>query len=246
MTDEFHPEIIAEIGVNFLGSIDLAKYMIRQAKYCGCSTAKFQLYSVDALFPDKKIMAQGRNWYSEVKRCELSREQVTELATYCDGVGIEFLCSAFDLERLSWLEELHVRRHKIASLMNKNVDYLKAVCQTGKPILISCMPGDYIPFPSSLYSYLYCVPHYPTKLRELHFSQISFPYKYIGFSDHTVGIEAAMVAFAKGAQLVEKHFTLAHDLLGPDHICSATPEEMRRLVGFAGRMSLMLGDLTTL
>ena len=95
--------IVAEIGINWQGDILLAYEMIYTAKTCGADIAKFQLYDVDKLFPDKKIIAQGKNWYEEVKRTQLTREQAFELAEYCRRLGIEFMCSVFDLERLGLL-----------------------------------------------------------------------------------------------------------------------------------------------
>ena len=91
--------IIAEMGIAHLGDIMIAKKMILVAKMVGADIIKTQLYDVDALFPDKKVMAQGKNWYDVVKKCQLPQWQLDELANFADRVGLEFLASAFDLRR---------------------------------------------------------------------------------------------------------------------------------------------------
>lgn len=221
--------IIAEAGINHNGSMALARLLILRAKLCGCNAAKFQVYSVDKLFPDKQILAQDKNWYKEVKGTELTKNQVIDLADYCAHEKIEFLASAFDLERLGWLEEVGVKRHKIATRMNQNREYIDAVLATGKETLISSQTP--VPY-HSMFRPLYCIPEYPTPPEHLKLPDFNCNWK--GFSDHTIGIEAAMMAISKGATYIEKHFTIdRHDTSGPDHICSSEPAEMKKLVEFA-------------
>ena len=234
--------IIAEIGVNNNGDMERAKYLIQCAHDCGAQIAKFQLYDVATLFPDGEIMAQGRNWYNEVLKTQLSRGQVWELAAHCDKVVVEFMASAYDIERLSWLEEIGVKRHKVATRMNQDKVFVQAVVSTGKPMLLSCLANYYIftPLPIDRVKFLYCIPKYPTSLTDLHFDKVDFT--RMGFSDHTIGIEAAMIALSRGAQVIEKHFTLdKHDMREPDHICSAEPQELRELVDFAKKVKVVLG-----
>lgn len=230
--------IIAEAGINHNGNIETAKELIRQAKECGADIWKTQLYDVGKSFLGKKIIAQGRNWYEEVKKTQLSKDQTFLLADYCKEVGIEFMASAPDLERLGWLEEIGVKRHKVGSSMNKNKELIDVMLKTGKQILIS----DKIPVsyynPGQTkhhqYSVLYCIPEYPTSLLKLKLSKVLFGTAFVGFSDHTQGIEASMVAMARGAIIIEKHFTLDKtDPRGPDHICSVELDELRQLVRFA-------------
>ena len=168
-----------------------------------------------------------------------------EIADYCNQVRIEFMASAFDRERLTWLEEIGVKRHKIPNRY-KSSSILNAMKETGKQIIISTYPED--PFVESElwcgtclaahnYKFLYCVSDYPTKLKDLHFSKIEFIDRdYDGFSDHTVGLEASMIAMSRGAQIIEKHFCLKRDNSNPDMICSIEPHELRRLVEFARKV----------
>ena len=237
-------QIIAEIGISHGGNMELAKDMITIAKKMGADCVKFQLYEVDKLFPDKQIIAQGKNWYEEVKKTELIYEQVARLAAYCRTIDIEFMGSCYDLERLSWLEEVGVKRHKVGSRANKDIELIKAMTATNKPILISTnYPMDfYYPLSASDANLfvLYCIPHYPTELSELQFDKVDFNSHYTGVSDHTRGVTAAKIALSRGCKILEKHFCLKRDDSNPDMICSITPEELKTLVKFAKKVEEVL------
>jgi len=226
--------IIAEAGISHQGSISLAKNMIEVAKICGADIWKTQLYDVDKLFPDKRIMAQNRNWYEEVKKTQLDKEQVFELANYCKVVGIEFLASCFDLERLSWLEEAGVKRHKVASKMNRDRELILGISSTNKEILVSSKLEPLTNLDiltEKMYKRLYCIPNYPTLLGDLEFRKINFPYIFQGISLHYPGIEPALMAAARGAKIIEVHFCLSRKVVdNPDITSSLEPNELKELV----------------
>lgn len=230
-------EVIAEIGINHGGSMDLAEYLILEAKRCGADVAKFQLSDVDVTFPDKKIMAQEKNWYNEAKKAQLSKEQVLELAECCKEVGIEFFASATDLERLGWLEEVGVKRHKVAYRMNQDKVLIETMLKTGKQVLISHRE-DY-KFPGSIkywnkYISLYCIPEYPTPLSNCKLQYVDFIHDYSGLSSHYPGIEPALYAIARGAKIIEVHFCLSRKkIIGPDITSSIEPKELKELVRIA-------------
>jgi sialic acid synthase SpsE len=220
-------EIVAEIGQNHNGDMDLALKMIRQAKANGADVVKFQIYDARVLFPQK-----GNEWFEYNCQTELSRDQVELLAEECDRVGIEFFASVFDVERVGWTEDVGVKRYKIASRSIHDRDLVQAIARTGKPVIASLGMWEGAEFPvietrAPVY-FLYCVSKYPAELSELKLGSVDFE-KYSGFSDHSIGITAALVAFSRGAGIVEKHFTLDRSLYGPDHLCSMTPEELVRL-----------------
>lgn len=222
-------EIIAEIGQNHNGDIELARRLIHAAKDCGADVAKFQLYDARRLF-----QSEGNPWYDYNCVTELSRADVKILTRVCDEVGIEFMASVFDVERLTWLEEVGVKRHKIASRSVNDSALIDAVAATGKPVLVSLGMWDEVEFPVVLndnVGYLYCISKYPTPLEELHIGQIDFV-RFAGFSDHTIGISASVAALACGAGVVEKHFTLDKGMYGPDHGGSMTPIELRQIANF--------------
>lgn len=224
-------EIIAEIGQNHNGDMGLAKELIQAASENGADAAKFQLYDARALFPK-----EGNPWYDYNLRTELSRDDVVFLAEACAGAGIEFISSVFDPERVAWLEEVGVARHKIASRSIGDAALIKAAAATGKPLLVSLgmWEGSGLPeidAPGGAL-FFHCVSKYPTPLEDVRLTGVDFAGAYAGFSDHTVGISAAVAAFARGAGIVEKHFTLDKSMYGPDHVCSMDPTELRALSGF--------------
>ncbi|AMD91758.1 N-acetylneuraminate synthase family protein [Desulfomicrobium orale] len=231
-------EIIAEIGQNHNGDMNLAFELIAEAKRNGADAAKFQLYDAAVLFP-----RENNPWYEYNLSTELSRDDTARLAECCARMGIEFLASVFDAERVAWLEELGVRRYKIASRSIRDQELIGRLCRTGKPLLVSLGMWDKPEFPSIPsgvpVSFLYCVSQYPTPLERLHLGQVDFT-RYAGLSDHTVGISAAQAALARGAGIIEKHFTLDRNMHGPDHVCSMTPGELAGLSGFRDDLRRLL------
>lgn len=224
-------EIIAEIGQNFNGDIILAKELIRLAKLNGADVAKFQVYDAKALFPKN-----GNEWYDYNCKTELTKEHLEILRDECDNIGIEFMASVFDEERVEWLERLGIKRFKIASRSVYDESLKNKIFSTKKPIIISLGMWDGDEFPEikspSKVDFLYCISKYPTNLECLHFNNVDFKEKYSGFSDHTLGIVAPIVAMSRGAKIIEKHFTLDKNMYGPDHSCSMNPDELKELVIF--------------
>lgn len=228
-------EIIAEIGQNHNGDMTLAKRLITEAKAAGASVAKFQVYSARALFPK-----EGNEWFDYNCRTELSRADVEVLAAECDRVGIEFMASVFDVERVSWLERIGMRRYKIASRSVNDRPLIEACAATGRRLILSLGMWHGEGFPSVSapggIDFLYCISKYPTPLADLKLASVDFT-RYAGFSDHTLGVEVAMAALARGARIIEKHFTLDKTSYGPDHACSMTPEELGTLCRFRDRLA---------
>jgi sialic acid synthase SpsE len=232
------PEIIAEIGQNHNGDIALAKRLIAEAKAAGASVAKFQVYDARALFPK-----EGNEWYDYNCKTELSRADVDALANECARVGIEFMASVFDVARVAWLEAVGMRRYKIASRSIVDKPLIEAVAATGKRVLVSLGQWNGAAFPPVAapggVDFLYCISKYPTELVDLHLGSVDFA-RYAGFSDHTIGTAAPMAALARGARIIEKHFTLDKTMYGPDHSGSMTPDELARLVEFRDAMLMAL------
>lgn len=204
------PLIIAECGQNFCGNMELAKKLISLAKENGADLVKFQLYDHNILYKD----------HPEIPDVALSFDEANMLFDYGEEVGIEVFFSVFDVERVKWCEEIGVKRYKVAYSQSYNIDLLRAIRAANKPILISS--DGY-----QLGQTLYCVPQYPVKLSELHLGDVDF--NKLGFSDHTIGLDAAKIALARGAQIIEKHFAIDHQT-GVDAQWSMTPEELKELV----------------
>jgi sialic acid synthase SpsE len=228
-------EIIAEIGQNHNGDMQLARRLIAEAKAAGADVAKFQVYDARALFPK-----EGNEWYDYNCKTELSRNDIEMLARECEREGIEFMASVFDVERVGWLEHVGMRRYKIASRSVRDNKLIEAVAKTGKPMLVSLGMWGESDFPKITapggVEFLYCVSKYPTELSDLQFSRVNFA-QYAGFSDHTLGIDAAMIALSRGARIIEKHFTVDRGMYGPDHSGSMTPADLEALSRFRGNLA---------
>ena len=125
-------KIIAEIGQNFNGDIDIAIKLILEAKKNGADIAKFQLYNAKELFS-----IEGNPWYEYNCSTELSYNDAKKLKQVCDDNDIEFMASAFDVERVDWLEDIGVLKHKIASRSIFDQDLISKVLKTNKPTFIS-------------------------------------------------------------------------------------------------------------
>ena len=231
-------EIIAEIGQNHNGDMALAVELIHAAKEAGADVAKFQVYDAKALFPK-----ENNPWYEYNLSTELSREQILLLAGECATAGIEFMASVFSPELVPLLEEAGVKRYKVASRSVRDGALMNALAATGKPLLVSLGMWDGAQFPkvptNAPVRFLHCIARYPAPLEDLGLSRVDFT-RYAGFSDHSEGITAAMTALARGAGIIEKHFTLDKNMFGPDHICSMTPDELRELCRFREELARCL------
>lgn len=222
--------LIAEIGQNHNGDMHLARELISAAKSCGADVAKFQVFEARSLFS-----RSGNPWFEYNLATELRRSQVEELAQCCADVGIEFMASAFDPVRVGWLEDVGVRAHKIASRSIHDDALIAAVAATGKDVIVSLgmWQGPQLPvLPiDAPVHFLHCISQYPTPLGAVKLADVDFT-ELAGFSDHTVGRTAAFVAIARGARIVEKHFTLDKTMYGPDHAGSADPADLRAIARF--------------
>lgn len=231
-------ELIAEIGQNHNGDMGLAKELIHAAKASGADVAKFQLF--DALSTFGK---ENNPWFDYNCQTELSRDQVEMLADECRNAGIEFMSSVFDVSRIAWLEDVSVKSHKVASRSVHDRDLLTALGNTGKRLIVSLGMWDGSTFPDVTskgpVDFLYCISKYPTPLDDLNFAAVDFT-RYAGFSDHTLGITAPCAAMARGAKIIEKHFTLDKTTYGPDHEGSMTPDELSELDRFRREVVLCL------
>jgi sialic acid synthase SpsE len=224
-------EIIAEIGQNHNGDMRVADDLIKAAKRAGADVAKFQVYDARALFPPK---AQNP-WFDYNCSTELKKTDVLRLAESCEKVGIEFMASVFDTERIEWLEEAGVRRYKIASRSINDENLIAAVAATGKPLIVSLGAWKQPVFPNieapGGVEYLYCIAKYPAPPADLKLGSVDFE-RYAGFSDHSEGTTAACAAIVLGARILEKHMTMDKAAYGPDHSCSMTPDELERIHSF--------------
>ena len=225
-------KLIAEIGQNHDGDISLAVELIDLAAEAGAHFAKFQLYDAKKLFPGPDT----NPWYEYNLSTELTYDDLLLLVDHCKARKIQFMASAFDEERLGWLERQSVCMHKIASRTVTDTALVNKILSTGKPTLLSLGHWNKPSLPFNSHSnaplYLHCVSQYPAPLHSLNLFGVDFSL-ISGFSDHSEGLHAAYAAIALGSKYIEKHFTIDKNRYGPDHSCSMIPAELSELSSFA-------------
>lgn len=262
------PYIIAEIGSNHNGSMDLAKKIIDSAKECGADAVKFQSWTPSSLIAREEYERNqsyddgdgGKKHFGSLKemveKYYLREEQHYELKEYCDTVGIDFCSSAFSKDEIDLLNQLNVPFFKVASMDINNLELLKHMAQYQKPILLSTGMATLAEIETAVKALenegnkqiviLHCVSIYPPKYEDINLNNIkmlqqAFDYP-IGFSDHTIGTSIPIVSVVLGACLIEKHFTLDKDMPGWDHKISADPTELKEIVKESKNIAKSLGS----
>jgi sialic acid synthase SpsE len=236
--------VVAEIGNNHEGDLELAAEMVRQAARSGVGAVKFQTVRAADL-----VRRAESARYERLKRFELSQEQFASLSALAHKLGLLFVSTPLSLEAAGLLEPL-VDAYKIASGDNDFFPLLDRVAHTGKPVIVSTGVSDLEQIAAAVGSLraqwhahnvtgelglLHCVSSYPTPHEQANLRSIPFLAERfdctIGYSDHTLGTDAAVLAVAAGARIIEKHFTLNKQHSDfRDHQLSADPAEMETLV----------------
>lgn len=243
------PIVIAEIGGNHGGSLDLAKEMVSAAVEAGTPYVKFQTYQAE------RLVGRDHPAFDAFVEEGFSFDQFRELKSYCDTVGAVFLSTPFDPESADLLEGLAVPAYKIASGDLTYTSLISHVARFGKPILLSTGVSTWDDVDRAVAEVsktdtpvilLHCVAAYPCADEEMDLMVIqSLADRYdrpVGFSDHTRGIEMALASVALGAVVIEKHFTTDTSLPGGDNDLSITPDELSVLVKGVSRIYGSLGD----
>lgn len=246
--------IIAEVGVNHNGSLEVAKELALAAAQAGCDAVKFQTFRAQELVTKEAPRAryQERNCpggssqsqLQMLKALELSDDAFFCLSQYCEELGIEFLSTPFDMPSVELLESIGVKRYKIGSGNLTDKPLLEAVAATGKPVILSCGMSTLEEVAEAIswlekegcpsISLLHCTSNYPTDYADVNMRAMatlkdSFGVR-VGYSDHTIGFEIPLMAVALGAEIVEKHITLDPSMDGPDHLVSLPAGELAGMV----------------
>jgi sialic acid synthase SpsE len=247
INSNYNIKLIAEIGWNHGGDMELAKDMITAAAAAGADYAKFQTWSVDRL--------KNGPWDSDGRRAiyekaELSVDDHKLLIEHCAAVGVKFLSSVFSLQDAKLLFELGCREVKIPSFESRNHQLLKYCNETFDTVFMSTgtstasevLDSKAIFKKATLYL-LHCVSTYPgtyekANLPKMHFLQSI--HDLVGYSDHIEGIESAKVAVAQGAMVIEKHFTVDRNLPGRDNKFAILPQELLALSKFISYYNNMM------
>lgn len=262
--------IIAEIGCNHNGDKVLARKMVLEAHKCGVDGVKFQTFKADALISkhapkaeyQKVTTGTADSQLEMTRKLELSQEDYLELRDYAISLGLDVFSTPFDLDSIAFLAQAGQSVWKIPSGEITNRPYLEKIAQIkceNKRIILSTGMALIEEVEACLQvlleagakkeeiTILHCNTEYPTPDQDVNVLAISdfhkhFPEYSIGFSDHSVGSVAAVLASALDIVMIEKHFTLDKSMPGPDHKASATPTELKEIVNNVRRAEMMRGS----
>ncbi|MBC7617565.1 MAG: N-acetylneuraminate synthase [Candidatus Saccharibacteria bacterium] len=257
--------IIAEAGVNHNGDIAMALQLCDAAKKAGADAVKFQTFRAEDLVvrgaptAEYQVRQTGdQDQYLLLERLELSEAQHQKIKTYCDVIGIEFFSTPFSVDAVDMLVKLGVKRLKLSSGELTHRALVEHAAATQLPLLMSTGMGtmqeimEAVAWISAARGHLrdvvvlHCTSAYPAPDKALNLLAMQSMARdlnvAIGYSDHSLGIEAPLAAVALGASVIEKHLTLDRHLPGPDHSASLEPDEFLRMMQGIRRVSAMLGD----
>ena len=258
--------IIAEAGVNHNGDIELAKRLIREAARAGADIVKFQSFTASKIVSKSAPKASYQNATTDpgesqlemVRKLELSHADHLVLIKECEKQGIQFFSTAFDFDSFDMLVDLGLRMIKVPSGELTNLPLLRHISRHGFPLILSTGMAtigeidsaleviEQAGTPRSQVTILHCTTEYPAPMADVNLramdtlrSAFGTP---VGYSDHTEGIEIPIAAVARGATLIEKHFTLSRTMPGPDHRASLEPQELAAMVRGIRKVEQALGD----
>lgn len=248
-TKLYRPYVIAEIGVNHEGSMELAKRLVNEAKEGGADAVKFQSYKAETLASKDSPSYWDTTKEPTTSQYELFKkhdkfwiDEMQELKNYCDTVGIEFLSTPFDIESADFLNNM-MDVYKISSSDITNKPFIEYMCKFGKPIVLSTGASglseiqeavSWIEKYGNPLALLHCVLNYPTPDKNANLGMIlglkkAFPDKIIGYSDHTLpqDMKVCEMATMLGSVIIEKHFTHDKTLPGNDHYHAMDKEDLK-------------------
>jgi N,N'-diacetyllegionaminate synthase len=264
--------VIAEAGVNHNGSLEMALQLVDAARDAGADAVKFQTFRAeDVVTPNAATADYQRSNTGEtsqfgmIKKLELDEAQHARIARHCRDEGIEFFSTPFSEDAVAMLVRLGVHRIKLPSGEITNKPLLECAAETGLPLLMSSgmatmeevqtaigwiaqrWQARKLPPPSAAnLTLMHCTSAYPAPAQALNLRAIATMAQAtglpVGYSDHSVGVEAALAAVALGATAIEKHLTLDKALPGPDHLASADPDEFAAMARGIRNVEDMRGD----
>jgi N-acetylneuraminate synthase/sialic acid synthase len=250
ITQESDMYVIAEIGNNHQGDVEICKKMMKKAHFCGADALKLQKKDIKSAYTQKLLDSPYDNansfgaTYGEHKYAlEFSEDEYMELVDYAYIRNLTLFATAFDINSAYFLEKCGTPVHKTASGCLSHSPLIEVLAGFNKPIIISTggwgrkdidRVYDFLKQKKASFCFLYCIASYPNKTEEMHLSTIKdmmerYPDIIIGLSDHHPGIKTAVGAYYNGARIIEKHFTLDRSAKGPDHSFSLEPTGLEKL-----------------
>lgn len=258
--------IIAEAGVNYNGSLDLAKKMVYKAKEAGADIIKFQTSKPELVISrfaekadyQKKTTGTDESQLDMVRKLILKYEDFAELKKLCGEVGIGFLSTPFDLDSVDYLHSIGMDIWKIPSGEITNLPYLEKIGGYNQQLILSTgmstlqEVGEAIKIlvksgtEKQKIRLLHCTTEYPAPYEDVNLMAMQTMRDQfgleVGYSDHTKGLEIPVAAVALGATIIEKHFTLDRNMEGPDQKASIEPDELAEMVRTIRHVEVAIGD----
>jgi len=255
--------IIAEIGINHNGSIDVAKQLIDIAHVAGCDAVKFQKRNPDVCVPEhqKSVMREtpwGKMTYLEYKyKVEFGDSEYNEIDQYCKQKGIDWSASPWDLDSLYFLNKYNLSFIKIPSALLNNLDLISEAAKTAKKLILSTGMSTIEEVDSAVeaikasnsncdFALLHCNSSYPAPNEDLNLRCIkTLQDRYnceVGYSGHEFGLTTSVASLCMGATIIERHITLDRTMWGTDQMCSVEPQGLIKLVRGVKELNQALGD----
>jgi len=252
--------IIAEIGINHNGDIDIAKQLIDVAKTAGADAVKFQKRTIDLVYSEEFLDSPRESPWGKTQRAqkegiEFGIDEYIEIDSYCKKIGIEWFASAWDIESQKFLNQFGMRYNKVASAMIVYEELLKEVASEKRHTFISTgMAGindigravEIFKNADCPFELMHCVSTYPMDDEDANLNCIiSLRELYkcdVGYSGHEVGLAVSYAAAALGISSLERHITLSHAMYGSDQAASVEPIGFMQLVGAVRKINRAMGD----
>jgi sialic acid synthase SpsE len=252
ISKRYPPFLIAEASLNHNGKIDLAYRMITVAKAAGVDAIKFQTYKAD------EFCNKESELYEIFKECELKDSDWESIKKMCDDLKITFLSTPQNYSDLEILLKLGMKAIKVGADDLNNFPLITQYAKTKLPIILSCGMAYGVEIEGAVNTILriqknypiillHCTSLYPAGARDVNMKKLStiarsYPACIPGYSDHTVGSTAAIMAIALGAKVLETHFTLDNNMPGPDHKFSKNPDDLKQWVKAIREAHMMIGQ----
>jgi len=256
---DYPPLVIAEIGINHEGSLQVAKQMVDAAKRAGVEVVKHQTHIVEDEMSGaaKKVIPGNANVsiYEIMERCALNEQEEIELKEYVEAQGMIFISTPFSRAAANRLQKMEIPAYKIGSGECNNYPLLEHIASFGKPVILSTGMNTIESIQKAVAIFdkhnvavalLHTTNLYPTPIHLVRFGAMmqmhqAFPNKVFGLSDHTLNNNACLGAVALGASIIERHFTDHMQRTGPDIVCSMDEQACRELILNSAEMAQMRG-----
>lgn len=254
------PYLIAEIGINHNGDLNIAKKLIDQAKECNFDAVKFQKRNIELVYSEKQLnefreSPWGKTQRDQKKGLEFEKDEYDQIDSYCKEINIDWFVSAWDLSSLKFLDSYDCKYNKIASAMIVDVSFLEEVAKRKKHTFISTGMSTKKNIDTAVnifkkydcsFELMHCISTYPMKIEDANLLTInSLKKEYgcnVGYSGHENGVTVSLAAFSLNISSLERHITLDRTMYGSDQAASLELKGMKNLTNSIKKMKLAYGE----